>query len=78
MTDQGRKRPKRSGVAARFDEITLAAFTVLVIATVVAVFVVGVATADELPCSVGGLAVLKMKPVRSGQSNGAKPLVIRG
>ena len=45
MTDRERKSPKRSGVAARFDEITLAAFTVLV--TVAAVFTIGIATVEE-------------------------------
>ncbi len=47
MTEQGRKRSKRSSVAARFDEITLAAFTVLLLVTVAAVFTVGMATAEE-------------------------------
>ncbi len=47
MTEQGSKRPKRSSAAARFDEITLAAFTVLLLVTVAAVFTVGMATAEE-------------------------------
>ena len=47
MANRQRERPKRSGVAARFDEVTLAAFTVLVIVTIAAVFVVGMATAEE-------------------------------
>lgn len=47
MADQHGRRPKRSGGAARFDEITLAAFTMLVIVTVTAVFVGGVETAEE-------------------------------
>ena len=47
MTDQGRKRPSRGYAASRFDEITLAAFTALVIAVVAAVFIVGVATAED-------------------------------
>ncbi len=47
MADEGKERPKRSGTAARFDEITFAAFTALVIVTVAAVFIVGVATAEE-------------------------------
>ena len=47
MTDQEGKRSKRSGIAARFDEDTLAAFTVLLLVTVAAVFTVGMATAEE-------------------------------
>ena len=47
MTDQERKNPKRSGVAARFDEITLAAFTVLLLVIVATVFTIGMATAEE-------------------------------
>ena len=47
MMDQERKRPKRGAIAAHLDAITLAAFTVLLLVTVAAVFVVGVATADE-------------------------------
>ena len=47
MTEQGRKRSKRSSVAARFDEITLAAFTVLLFVTVVAVLTFGMATTEE-------------------------------
>ncbi len=47
MTEQGRKRSKRSSVAARFDEITLAAFTVLLLVTVVAVFTFGIVTTEE-------------------------------
>ena len=56
MTDQGRKRPSRGYAASRFDEITLAAFTVLLLVTVTAVFVVGVATAeDRLGCGLNDL-----------------------
>ena len=47
MTDQGRKRSSRGYAASRFDEITLAAFTVLLVVTVGAVFIVGMATAEE-------------------------------
>ncbi len=47
MTDQGRKRRSRGYVASRFDEITLAAFTVLLLVTFTAVFTVGMATAAE-------------------------------
>ena len=47
MTDQERKRPKRSSAAAQFDEITLAAFTVLLLVTIAAVFTVGVATSED-------------------------------
>ena len=47
MADKARKRSPRGYAAARFDEITLAAFTALVIVAVAAVFVVGVATAEE-------------------------------
>ena len=47
MTDQERKRPKRSSVAARFDEITLAAFTVLLMVTIGAVLKIGMATAED-------------------------------
>lgn len=47
MTHQGRKRSKRSGVAARFDQITLAAFTALLIVTIAAVLTLGLETAEE-------------------------------
>ena len=47
MTDQEGKRSKRSGIAACFDEDTLAAFTVLVLVTIAAVFTVGMAIAEE-------------------------------
>lgn len=53
MTDHERKRPKRSSVAARFDEVTLAAFTVLLLVTIAAVFTIGIATTENrLNCRV--------------------------
>ncbi len=56
MADQGRKRPDRGRAAARFDEVTFAAFTVLLLVTIAAVFVVGVATAeDRLGCGLNDL-----------------------
>ncbi len=47
MVDKGKKHPQRSGIAARFDEVTLAAFTVLLLVTVTAVLVIGVTTVQE-------------------------------
>ena len=47
MTEQGRKRSKRSSAAARFDEITLAAFTALLLVTIAAVITIGIATTEE-------------------------------
>lgn len=47
MADQQKKRAKRSGIAARFDEITLAAFTALLIATIAATITLGVPTVEE-------------------------------
>ena len=47
MTEQGRKRSKRSSAAALLDEITLAAFTVLLLVTVVAVITIGISTSEE-------------------------------
>ncbi len=56
MTEQGSKRPKRSSAAARFDEITLAAFTVLLIVTIAAVFTIGMTTAeDRLGCGLNDI-----------------------
>ncbi len=56
MTNQGRKRLKRSAAATRFDEMTLAAFTVLLLVTVAAVFSIGMATAeDRLGCGLNDL-----------------------
>lgn len=61
MTDQGGKHSKRSSAAARFDEITLAAFTVLLLVTIAAVFMVGVATAeDRLGCGLNDLVNVVM------------------
>ena len=47
MTEQGRKRSKRSSAATRFDVITLAAFTALLLVTIAAVVTIGVTTAEE-------------------------------
>ena len=47
MTDYKRKRPKLSSVAARFDEVTLAAFTVLLLVTIAAVFTIGISTTEN-------------------------------
>ena len=47
MTEQGRKRSKRSSVAARFDVITLAAFTALLLVTIAAVITIGISPAEE-------------------------------
>ncbi len=56
MTEQGRKRSKRSSMAARFDEITLAAFTVLLLVTIAAVFTFGMVTTEErIGCGLNGL-----------------------
>lgn len=56
MADQERKRLKRSSAAAHFDAITLAAFTVLLVVTVAAVFVAGMATAEErIGCGLNGM-----------------------
>ncbi|MGI3902391.1 MAG: hypothetical protein ACRYGP_24215 [Janthinobacterium lividum] len=56
MTNQGRKRLKRSAAAARFDEMTLAAFTLLLLVTVAAVFSIGMANAeDRLGCGLNDL-----------------------
>ena len=59
MTEQGRKRAKRSSAAVRFDEITLAAFAVLLLVTVAAVFTFGMATAEErVGCGLNSLVNL--------------------
>ena len=56
MMDHGMKPRKRSSVAARFDEITLAAVTVLLLVTVVAVITMGMPTAGErIGCGLNGL-----------------------
>ncbi len=47
MTEQGRKREKRSSAATRFDVITLAAFTALLLVTIAAVLTFGIATTEE-------------------------------
>ncbi len=47
MAEQARRRPPRGYAASRFDEVTLAAFAVLLFVTVATVFIVGVATAEE-------------------------------
>ena len=66
MTEQGRKRSKRSSAAARFDEITLAAFTVLLVVTVAAVFTVGMAAAeDRLGCELNYFVNVVMAYLRS-------------
>ena len=54
--DEPRKRPARSQIALRFDEITFAAFVTLVIVVVASVFYLGIVTSeDRLAC---GLNVL--------------------
>ena len=51
MAEQARKRPARGYAASRFDEITLAAFAVLLLVVIAAVSTLGVATAeDRLGC----------------------------
>lgn len=47
MTDQRRKHPPRGYAASRFDEVTLAAFTVLLLVAVATVLILGVAAAEE-------------------------------
>ncbi len=66
MMDEERRRPKRTTAAARFDEITLAAFTVLLLVTVAAVFTVGMATAeDHLSCRLNDLVNLLLNYPRA-------------
>ena len=47
MSEGSGKRPVRGRAAARFDEITLAAFTILLFVTVASVLAIGMATAED-------------------------------
>lgn len=54
--DEPRKRPARSKIALRFDEITLAAFVALLIVVIATAFSLGVATSeDRLACGLNTL-----------------------
>ena len=58
MPEQSRsgKQASRGRTAARFDEITLAAFVVAMVVTIAFVFTVGVATAeDRIGCGLNNL-----------------------
>ena len=56
MTDQERKTPKRSSAAKRFDEITLVAFTAVMLVTIAAVLTIGIPIAeDRLGCGLNDI-----------------------
>ena len=59
MTNYERKHPKRSSAAARFDEVTLAAFTVVLPVKIAAVFTIGIdTTEDRLSCGMNEMVNL--------------------
>ena len=54
--EEPRKRPARSPIALRFDEITLAAFVALLIVIAATAFHLGIATSeDRLACGLNDI-----------------------